>query len=91
MCVRAEQTANYSFAKEYIVQSTIGSISNQRRQQILRSPSRTLRSLPMNDCHFGYVSRLTKKETLGCWELDFFMLSTQTHAFILLDCAVHTY
>jgi hypothetical protein len=33
---------------------------------------------------------LPKKETLECWELDFFMLSTQTHAFILLDCAVHT-
>jgi hypothetical protein len=71
VCARAEHTANYSFAKGYSVQSTFSSISNHRRRQTLRSPSRILRSLPMDDCHFCYISKLTKKEIPECWELDF--------------------
>ncbi len=70
VCVLSTQrTILLPFTKEYSV--AIGSISNQRRQQILRSPYRILRSLPMDNCHFAYISKLTKKETLECWELDF--------------------
>jgi hypothetical protein len=40
-------------------------------------------NLPMNDCHFGYITKLTKKRLVGSWEpkyfFSFFFLENFTH------------